>query len=67
MDKEPKCTQMGIDTKDNLLMGFLKAMDNIIGLMDQCLKEISSRDLETVMDFGKVEMEPAKTIKDIIC
>lgn len=67
MAKEPKYMEMGIDTKDNLLMDFLKAMDNIIGLMDQCLKEILNRVLEMVMGFGKVEMEQTKTIKDIIC
>lgn len=67
MAKVPKYMEMGIDTKDNLLMGFLKAMDSIIGLMGQCLKEILSRVLEMVMGSGKVEAEQTKTIKDIIC
>lgn len=67
MAKEPKYMETGIDTKDNLLMDSLKVMDNIIGLMDQCLKETLNKGLEMVMDFGKVEMEQTKTIKDIIC
>lgn len=67
MAKGPKYMEMEIDTKDSLLMDSLKVMDNIIGLMDQCLKEILNKVLEMVMDFGKVEMEPMKTIKDITC
>lgn len=67
MAKGPKYMEMGIDTKDSLLMDSLKVMDSIIGLMDQCLKEILNKVLEMVMGFGKVEMEPMKTIKGITC
>ena len=48
-------------------MGFLKGMVNIIGPMEQSLKEILSKVLEMDMDYGKVEQEQVRTTKDITC
>lgn len=48
-------------------MDFLKVMDNIFGKMDQCIKEISSRDLGMDMVFGEVPKEQTKHTKAIIC
>lgn len=67
MDRGLKSTEMGTSTKVNLLMGFLKVMVNIIGQMEQSLKEILSKVLEMDMDYGKVEQGQAKTTKDITC
>ena len=58
---------MVINTKDNSLMDYLKVMENIPGLMAQCIKEISSKEPEMDMDFGEVAKDQIKTIKDIIC
>lgn len=42
-------------------------MDNIIGVMEQSLREILNKALEMGMEYGKVGWKGIRTIKDIIC
>lgn len=44
---------MVIDIRASLSMGFLKVLANICGQMGRFSKEILSKELETVMDFGE--------------
>ena len=48
-------------------MGCRKDMENTVGLMGHCTKEILSKELEMDMDFGEAEKELIKHTKDIIC
>lgn len=43
---------MGIITRGNMLMAYLKDLANIYGRMEASIKEILSKDLEVAMEFG---------------
>ena len=48
-------------------MDFLKDMDSICGRIYQIIKEISSKDIEMVMEFGKMFQELKNYTKAITC
>lgn len=67
MDKEVKCMLMAINIRANSSMDYQKDMENIVGLMGHCTKEILNKELEMDMGFGEAEKELIKHTKGIIC
>lgn len=53
--------QMEIFIKANISMGSLKALVNIIGLMDQIIGEILNKDIETGMESGSQRIKNNST------
>jgi hypothetical protein len=53
MEKELNTMEMGIIIKVNTSMECLKDSENIFGLMGALTKEISSRDKEAAMVYGR--------------
>ena len=64
MDLERKLMPMEISTMEILLMDFLKAMENIYGLIKQYIKETSNKDIEMDMEYGNHPIND-KNILDI--
>ena len=64
MDLERKLMPMEISTMEILLMDFLKAMENIYGLIKQYIKETSNKDIEMDMESGNHPIND-KNILDI--
>ena len=52
---------------ENMSMGFLKDLGNILGAMAAISKETSSKVIEMDMEFGMMLLQVAKVIKDTIC
>ena len=71
MDLVPKILEIAIIIRDNISMDFLKVSASISGLMEATIREISSRDSEVGMVFGRwtpkmMNRIHVNSIKDII-
>lgn len=68
MVKELSTTQMEINIRVSLLMDCLKDLANILGPIAPIIKEISSRAIETDMEYGPIALiKETKPIQDTIC
>ena len=66
MVMEQNSMETEISIKENILMAFLRAMENMYGATPQCIKEISNKGQETDMEFGREAKRINKYIKVII-
>ena len=65
MEKDLRCMEMEIIIKESSLMGCLKVMDAMFGMMEVCTKEILSKESEMDMVFGRPVNRGLNHIKDI--